>query len=325
MVLIADEGRTRTKDLARAFVVAAAATCLAASRGPAEAQDPRVAGRGSWIGIRVDVAPDTIEARLLRMAVIEVYRGGPAAIAGVRPGDTLVLAGPPASYEEWTRAVAAASPGDTIRLHLVRNGQGRTVSVRTDRRPPSVRAVPVDRYQRTRHRVFRVTDSLLLAAADALRTGVVHVDSLRMESVFEWADSAFRSLADAGGSVRIEQGLLPEFMTTAWRDAPVSSRTVVGEDVVARRSRMAGADLRDLTSALSGPFGVDEGVLAIRVAPRSPAARAGLIAGDVVVSVDGEPVRTISELLATLSRASWSVRVDVVRHRKRLSLPAPFP
>ena len=307
---------------ARAFAgaLAATGTCLALAEAPAAAQDPRFAGQASWIGIRVDAAPDTIESRLLRMAVIEIYRGGPAAVAGIRPGDTLVLPGPSAAYEEWTRAVAAAAPGDTIRLRLVRNGQDRTVHVLAERRPPSVQAIPVARYQMTRHRVFRVTDSLL---AGAMRMGNPLMDSLRREAVFESADRAFRFLADADGSVRIEQGLLPEFMAAAWRDAPVLPGTALGEDFVARRAPMiAGADLRDLTAALRGPFGVDAGVLAVRVPPGSPAAQAGLRAGDVVVSIGGEPVRTVSQLLATVSAASAPLQVDIVRHRKRLSLSA---
>lgn len=285
---------------------------MAARAVPAEAQGLRAPSQGSWIGIRVDVAPGTIEPGLLRMAVIEVYRGGPAALAGIRPGDTLVAPGPPAGHEEWTRAVAAATPGDTIRLRLVRNGRDRTVFVLADHRPPSVRAIPVARYQNARDRVFKVADSLLSGA-------------MRMETVFEWADSVFGLLAnDAGGAAGTDRDLLPEFMETAWRDATVFSRTSPGEDfVVLRVPMMVGADLRDLTMALSGPFGVDEGVLATQVAPSSPAAQAGLKAGDVVVSVGGEPVRTVSQLLATLSRASAPVQVDIVRHRKRLSLPAP--
>lgn len=307
------------KGSARAFVGALAAigTCLALAE--AAAQDPRFAGQGSWIGIRVDVAPATLESRLLRMAVIEVYRGGPAAVAGIRPGDTLLLPGPSAAYEEWTRAVAAAAPGDTIRLRLVRNGQNRTVHVLADRRPPSARAIPVDRYERTRYRVFRATDSLL---AGAVRMGNPLMDSLRREAVFESADRAFRFLADADGSVRIEQGLLPEFMVAAWRGAPVPGASPGEDFVVLRPPMMVGADLRDMTLALSGPFGVDEGVLAVQVAPSSPAAQAGLRAGDVVVSIGGERVRTVSQLLATLSTASAPVQVDIVRHRKRLSLPA---
>jgi S1-C subfamily serine protease len=55
---------------------------------------------------------------------------------------------------------------------------------------------------------------------------------------------------------------------------------------------------------------VDEGVLAVAVPPGGPAATAGIRPGDVVVGIDGRPLRASEELIATLRQHKPG---DVVR------------
>ena len=56
------------------------------------------------------------------------------------------------------------------------------------------------------------------------------------------------------------------------------------------------------------------------VQPKTPAARAGLQAGDIVVAVNGSPVASASELGRALDGAGKSVSLDVARADQRLSL-----
>lgn len=56
------------------------------------------------------------------------------------------------------------------------------------------------------------------------------------------------------------------------------------------------------------------------VQPKTPAARAGLQAGDIVVAVDGSPVASASELGRALDGAGKSVKMDVARSDERLTL-----
>ncbi|MGE5564243.1 MAG: S1C family serine protease [Bacillota bacterium] len=56
------------------------------------------------------------------------------------------------------------------------------------------------------------------------------------------------------------------------------------------------------------------------VQPKSPAARAGLQAGDVVVAVNGSPVASASELGRALDGAGKSVSLDVARGDQRLTI-----
>lgn len=56
------------------------------------------------------------------------------------------------------------------------------------------------------------------------------------------------------------------------------------------------------------------------VQPKSPAARAGLRAGDIVVGVNGSPVASASELGRALDGAGKAVSMDVLRADDRLTL-----
>jgi serine protease Do len=70
--------------------------------------------------------------------------------------------------------------------------------------------------------------------------------------------------------------------------------------------------------ALLRTFGAEHGVVVNQVEPRSPAERAGLKRGDVIVAVDGKPIRTGDELVAIVSESDVGARlkVDYLRDAK---------
>jgi serine protease Do len=86
-------------------------------------------------------------------------------------------------------------------------------------------------------------------------------------------------------------------------------------------SPMVGFEGEALNSQLAEFFGVKEGVLVRSVNPKTPAERAGLKAGDVVVKVNGTPVTTPREITA-LVRSSHrkAISFTVVRNKKEMSL-----
>jgi S1-C subfamily serine protease len=71
----------------------------------------------------------------------------------------------------------------------------------------------------------------------------------------------------------------------------------------------------DLTAARPGTPSAPQGALVDEVAPGSPAALAGLRPGDVIVALDGQPVRSMGDLLRVLSlmQPGTAVVLTVVR------------
>lgn len=88
------------------------------------------------------------------------------------------------------------------------------------------------------------------------------------------------------------------------------------------QSRLLGAELESLEGQLAEHFGVKEGVLVRSVDQNSPAARAGLKAGDVLVEVAGRAVRDPAQIREAFhdADAGKPVALGVVRSRSRLSL-----
>jgi S1-C subfamily serine protease len=79
-----------------------------------------------------------------------------------------------------------------------------------------------------------------------------------------------------------------------------------------------GAQPAQLPEDLAGKVGQETGLLLISVEPGSPAAQAGLMLGDVIVGMDGQPTRHMHDLLGLLrgDRVGSSVGVRVVRGGK---------
>jgi serine protease Do len=87
-----------------------------------------------------------------------------------------------------------------------------------------------------------------------------------------------------------------------------------------------GATIQDVTPALAKGFGLDkaEGVVISDVAPGSPAAKAGLKQGDVVMSLNNQPVTGSADLRNRVSEAGpgASVPMTVWRANSKLELTA---
>jgi serine protease Do len=80
-----------------------------------------------------------------------------------------------------------------------------------------------------------------------------------------------------------------------------------------------GIDTQDLDPSLRRYFGVDRGgALILEVSEPGPAARSGLHRGDVVVSLDGQPVRSSRQLKQAAGRhqEGSQVTLEVMRDRR---------
>ena len=108
--------------------------------------------------------------------------------------------------------------------------------------------------------------------------------------------------------------------------SPPGSTTTVEHFQISTSKARLGATVIGLTPELREHFGAarDRGVLVARVAPGSPADRAGLAVGDVVVELHGRAIGSASDVLAALAETARgdTVALEVMRSRKARALRA---
>jgi S1-C subfamily serine protease len=95
-----------------------------------------------WIGVEPRDLPADLAASLglekvTGVLITGVLQGGPAALAGVRPGDLVTAVGPRSvqTTADLLKAVAALKPKSVVALNLVRGGQRVNVEVTVGQRP----------------------------------------------------------------------------------------------------------------------------------------------------------------------------------------------
>jgi serine protease Do len=90
-----------------------------------------------------------------------------------------------------------------------------------------------------------------------------------------------------------------------------------------------GIEAQDLEGQLGKFFGAPdgEGVLVQSVNAGSPAEKAGIKAGDVITSLNGERIRTVGELRAKLAAAKdvKNVKVGLLRDKREMTLTVELP
>ena len=83
-----------------------------------------------------------------------------------------------------------------------------------------------------------------------------------------------------------------------------------------------GVNVQELAPELAAYFGVKDGLLVNGVQADTPAAKAGIKAGDVIGSVNGKAVGSPDELIRELADKDGEVTIGVTRDKKPLSLKA---
>ncbi|TMF15893.1 MAG: PDZ domain-containing protein [Chloroflexi bacterium] len=112
------------------------------------------------------------------------------------------------------------------------------------------------------------------------------------------------------------------------RAVPVETAERVAESLKThgriRRAYLGlGAQPVRLSEALASQLGEESGLLVVTVEPGGPAQKAGLLQGDTIVSVDGDPVRHLDELFGKLGalEVGSAHRLGVVRAGERKEVP----
>jgi S1-C subfamily serine protease len=246
------------------------------------------------VTVRDVTADDVTKMKLTGQAgvVIDaVDTDSPAAKGGVLKGDVAVSFDGETvrSMAQFTRLVRETAPGRTVKMDVMRDGKRVALSV-----APEAAA----------DRGVRAWIDEPGMRADIERD----LDRLRRQPGRE-----FR-VVPREGVRRFELGHPGEFR---WEGEPGSGMLSFSTG----RGRL-GVTLQDLTPELAEFFGVKEGALVSSVQKDTPAAKAGIKAGDVVTAVDGKTVTGPGDVVEQLRDKSGEVSVSVVRDKKTLTLKA---
>lgn len=271
---------------------------IAAAAGPATAGDDQ-----GYLGIKLqDLTPGMAKALQLddRPGVLidEVVDGGPAQKAGLLDGDVILqLNGQAVSDQSTlTESVRALTPGRTASVVVLRDGKQKTVDVELGRRDAK---------------------NAWLAAPDA-----EHGQELKELEHLKWLDGEHKKvmiLPHAGGEESHYY-----FQQDDDGEDPGEHRMIIRTMDPDRG--WLGVHLDALNDQLGGYFGVKDGagVLVTEVVADSPAARAGLQAGDVIVKVGDQEVASPDALHEAMAgtKAGDELTVQVLRKGSRQTVNA---
>jgi len=264
--------------VASGCAAAVALLVVLAVRVEAQQQGRRVApnvltleGLGSSVGLRVrDADADELrKAGVSVVVVLDVRDGTPAAKAGVRESDLVSeFDGERVrSASQFARLVRETSPGRTVKMTVLRDGNRQVLDITPEQRGATDFALP---------------------------------------------DVA----------AQVERGLrnLP-------RDFQFYFDTPGRGAFFFPSPRRLGVAVSPLSEQLASYFGVKQGVLVSEVEPDSPAASAGVKAGDVITTINGQPVQTPGDVVRLVGEAQSgsSVEIHVTRDRRDMALTAKMP
>ncbi len=253
-------------------------------------------GSGSYLGVVLrDVSQADVERHGLSgeygAYVESVSKGSPATKAGLQADDVIRSWNGQRveSVAQLTRFVRETPPKRAVRLGVAREGAERTVSVTLGERADAAWAVRGRLADGSQMRV-RIMDEMrekMREVREKVREARLRVCAVRIEEE-----------TDEGGGER---------------------RVVI---IRGGRGRL-GVRLQELTDQLGEYFGVQggEGALVTSVRDESPAAKAGLQAGDVIVALGGESVGDPGEVVGSVRGAEAGPReVTGMRDGQRRTL-----
>ena len=299
-----------------------AALLLAALSLPAPAAAQEVVrihaeGGGGWMGVLFGWD----EGREREARVRRVAPASPAGRAGLRVDDVVVRIDGRAATEDEVEALRGRlEPGDTVRMAVRRDGREETRLVVAADRPGDVivlrdgELLPLGRGGERMEINLKKMDvelDTLFRRMDSLRVKLrEHPDMvIRFDTAFRvLGDSLRRELMRRpmiidGERMRIEDEIHGAMLPFMMEFGPRS---------------VAGAEFAEMNAGLARYFQTPRGLLILQVAPESPASRAGLEAGDVVVEAGGEAVESAGDLReAFFGDEDGRVTLDVVRQGRR--------
>lgn len=215
------------------------------------------------------------------VAVEKVLDNSPAKQAGLQDGDVIVRFNGEeiTSYRKLTRLISETAPDHQAKLTVVRGGSEREITVTIGKRP-------TPKFEMGNFEI-NIPDGMGKVFERIPMTPGFKIDT-------------FPNGAD--GDVFV------------WRGDGEGGNFVFGS------TRQIGVGVSSLTKQLGDYFGVADGkgILINNVSENSPAAKAGLKAGDVIVEVEGKAVSNSMDLIRGIAeKKEGEVSLTIIRNRNR--------
>ena len=292
-----------SKSLACFLLGIAAGTVAIAQQTPAPQGDnaPRnfawsFDGDGGYLGVQTqEVTRDNFAKFGLRdvrgVAVEKVMDKSPAAAAGIQAGDVIVRFNGEdiSSARKLTRLISEVDPDHQAKVTILRNGAEREITVTVGKRP--MPEFSNGNFQ------FNMPPMGNLNLRD-LKDLPQLQDMPDLQNMPDWQNMP-------NGQMRTFN--LPNGQGWAFSN-------MAG-------GRRIGISVTELTKQLADHFKVDSGVMVSDVGDNTPAAKAGLRAGDIIVQADGRTIMNQSELIRVINeKKEGDVQLTIVRDGSRQTI-----
>jgi len=274
------------------------------------------------VSIRDVEAADVGKLKLAGQAgvvVEDVTKDTAAAKAGLKAGDVIVQFDGEVvrSTRQFTRLVSESAPGRVVKIGVMREGKRTDVEATLTKAEGPLAGVVVDR-EGIKREIER-------SMAHAER-GLAQADRNKAQAEHD-RELADRSLAQVAPLLRQFRMERQPGETGAWtlRTPSEGARTLerrLGE-MLPGRGRL-GVTVQELTPELAAYFGVKDGVLVSAVRADSPASKAGIKAGDVITTVNEQPIVDADALVEQLRDKEGDVTIGLSRDKKTMSVKATF-
>lgn len=270
--------------LAGAMAVAVSSLSAQADRRPSTRPEVRTFTMLDGRGAELGVMVSDPDAKSTGVKVDDVHAGSPAEKAGIKAGDVIVeFDGERVrSARQFTRLVQETAEGRSVAIALMRDGKKQTVNA-----TPEAAAM-----------TWNVTPDI---------------------------DRAMREAERGMREFRFD---MPEPRTFEFRTEPGEPRRFEyrlpggGMPFMAGHGRL-GVSVQSLTPELEEYFGATSGgALVSSVTKESAAAKAGVKAGDVIVSINGKHIEDSDALLRALDDVDGDATIVVLRDKKEMTLKA---
>ncbi len=227
-----------------------------------------------------------------------------------------------------------------VELHEVTSGKAKELKLPAERGVVLGKIVPASPAAKAGLKekdVVTEVNGQRVEGATQFRRMIHEIPAGRSAQLTIWRDGRVQAVSVTLGKAEERRHslkmLTPELGTFTFRMPEIPAIPPMewnGELLLGGHPRL-GIDAEDLNGQLGTFFGAPdgEGILVREVNPGSPAEKAGLKAGDVITSLNGERIRSVGELREKLSAKhddkDKTVKLGVLRNKSEVSLTVELP